>query len=127
MAAAWKMGEAGRGLGERVERLSAVDGGALVAVCVAWLVVVLALGADLFGFTQRDMGFRWAGAGMLIGLTGILLGQFAQIRKWPHSHLRAVHVSVLVAALLGMALVITGVVRTIGERDSAGSTPSASG
>jgi hypothetical protein len=104
-----------------------VDGGALVAVCVAWLVVVLALGADLFGFTWRGAGFRWMGAGMLIGLTGSLLSQFAQIRKWPHSHVRAIHVSEMVMALLGMALVITGALITISERDSAGSAPSASG
>ena len=131
MAATRKMEETcalpSRGLGERFENLSVMDVGALIAVCVGWLSVVLALGVDLLGIRRRGVAFRWMGAGLLIGLTGVLLSQFAHIRKWPPSHVLAIDTSTLVLGLLGMALVITSLVITARARHSTGTPPPASG
>jgi hypothetical protein len=43
--------------------LSAMDVGTLIALCVAWLTVALALGLDLLGRKRGYPGSRWMATG----------------------------------------------------------------
>jgi hypothetical protein len=98
--------------------LSAMDTGALTALCVGWLSVALALGLDLFGRKRRDPAFRWMGAGLLVMLSGGVLSQFTHVRRWPHDQLLAVGTVTLAVGLAGFACVIVGVVIRVRTQDS---------
>jgi hypothetical protein len=100
--------------------LSAMDIGALIALCVAWLSAALALGLDLLGLKRRGLAFRWMGAGLLIMLSGAVLSQFAHMRKWPLSHLRPIDTLTLAVGLLGFACVIVSVVIQVRSQHSNG-------
>jgi hypothetical protein len=106
--------------------LTAMDVGALIALCAGWLSVVLTLSLDLLGFKRRGVAFRWMGAGLLTGLSGALFSQFAHIRAWPRSHVLAIDGLTLALGLMGMACVIMGIVITARTRRSTGRSPSAS-
>jgi hypothetical protein len=100
--------------------LSAMDTVALIALGVGWLSVVLALGLDLLGRKRRDLAFRWMGAGLLVMLSGGVFSQFARVRKWPISHLRAIDTLTLAVGLVGVAFVIVSVVIRVRSQHSNG-------
>jgi hypothetical protein len=90
--------------------LSAMDAGTLIATCVAWLTVALALGLDLLGLKRRDLAFRWMGTGLLVMMSAGAFSQFAHVRKWPLSHLTVIDTLTLAVGLAGIVCVIVSVV-----------------
>lgn len=45
-----------------------MDTGTLIALCAGWLVVAVALAADLLGRRPRSVPFRWMAAGLPVML-----------------------------------------------------------
>ena len=82
--------------------LSAMDTGGFIAVCVSWVVIVLALALDLSGRRRRHPAFRWMGAGLLVMNTGAVLSNFARVRHWTGGPLAALDKLDLVDELLGL-------------------------
>jgi hypothetical protein len=99
---------------------SAMDTGALIALCVGWLSVALALGLDLLGRRRRDLAFRWMGAGLLVMLSSAVFSQFAHVRKWPLGHLHAIDTVNLAVGLAGFACLIVSVVIRVRSQHSNG-------
>jgi hypothetical protein len=58
------------------------------------------------------------GTGLLVGMSGGVLSQFAHIRKWPLSHLTVIDTLTLAAALAGLVCVIVGFVIQIRSQPS---------
>jgi hypothetical protein len=89
--------------------LSAADAGALIALCVAWLTVALALGLDLLGRKRRYAGSRWMATGLLVIMSAGVFSQFAHVRKWPLSHLTVIDMLTLAVGSVGIVCVTISV------------------
>lgn len=93
----------------------------LIVLCVAWLVILLRLAAELTGRSfagRRPQGLanRWIGAGLLVMFTGAVARLFGQVRHWPVGQLLTIDTVNLVLAVAGTACVITGVVVAVRSR-----------
>jgi hypothetical protein len=98
-----------------------VDTAALIVLCVAWLIILLRLAAELTGRSfvgRRPQGLanRWIGAALLVMFTGAVATLFGQVRHWPAGQLHTIATVNLVLAVPGTACLIIGVVVAIRSR-----------
>jgi hypothetical protein len=101
-----------------------VDAATLIVLCAAWLVLALAVLADLTGHRpprheSLGLAYRWMGAGLLLMCTGAAVRQFGEVRKWPVSRLLVLDTLNLVLTVAGVACVITGIVAAVRSRRAA--------
>jgi len=105
--------------------LAATDMATLIALCIAWFSIALALvlvlvGRGVPGRRPRGTAYRWLGAGLLMMCTGAVVRQFGEVRKWPLSQLLAVDNLNLALGLAAFACAITGVVAGVRSRHATG-------
>jgi hypothetical protein len=98
--------------------LSAMDVGTLIALCVAWLTVALALGLDLLGRKRGYPGSRWMATGLLVIMSAGVFSQFAHVRKWPLSHLTVIDMLTLAVGSVGIVCLIVSIVIQIRPQHS---------